>query len=608
MGRGSAYGESCLGFSYLHGLGVEKNYATAFTHFQKAADEGSSDGLAMLGHCYQNGFGVEQDTYWAFSLIQESANMWDEDGQRHLADCYWNGRGVCEDKDEAENLYWKAAENGCDWAFSILLSLLLQGDLEADGKRLLRLLNHGIETGDVKCKIDLASLLLSGDGSSKDKNRGRQLLEEAAATGITRGMVQLGLYYLIEDEDKKAFRLFKRASASDLEACIYAGICLSQGLGVQQNLQDAKLFYQKGFCAEGKDEEMSFAAAFALSCETSDLFQKSILEGSERGLARLGLMYRHGRGVEKNVDEAIRLLLLAEKKGSSIAGVEMGRVYAEGDGVQQDDISAVAHFLRALRNGLMTGSAKLAESLSRGGGSVEETEEVLRLAKEASDAGNVDAHLFLAHWYAPEGVPGSEVDIDPAEGVRLTKLAADMGDSIAQRSLGVEYLVGHVVQENVEEGLRLIRASARDGYRVAQRDIGIFNVYRDYGETNLCKGVQYLRKADQQGDIGACFELGKLYMSGRGVRRDTAKAVEHFVKAANCKSEAAIVQLGLCARNGVVLEKYGRQALELFRQAADLGSADGKLLLGLCFRRGEGVMQNNAKALEMLRQSTYGSV
>lgn len=507
----------------------------------------------------------------AFGLFQESAELSSREGQRYVADCYWNGRGIDEDKEEAVSWYWKAAENGWRWALSILASLHCQGDQEVESvKRKLCLLNHCIERGCVSCKVVLSKMLLSGDMLGRDTQRGCQLLEETVGAGSTTGMVQLGVYYLQQEDGEKAFNLFERAAKTDMEAYIFVGFCLEHGFGVERNSLKAIASYQTGFCIVENVERYSPAAAFVLSFScpgltnlpehnAKNLFKQVVLDGGQHGLARLGLLLRHGeepfedhgvledcsasdplsirlahagllhrRGqiMEKNVEEAIRLLLLAEKKGSDIAGVEMGTIYAEGDGVQQDDISAAAHFHRATRNGYTTGSSDLAESLLRGGGSAEETEEIIRLAKEASDAGNVDAHLFLARWFAQEGVPGSEIDIDPAEGVRYTRLAADAGDSIAQRSRGVDYLVGHVVQENIDEGLGLIRAAARGGNEVALRDLGIFNVNEDYGQRNLSKGVRYLRKADRKGDIVACFELGKFYCTGNGIRLDASKAVE----------------------------------------------------------------------------------
>lgn len=102
---------------------------------------------------------------------------------------------------------------------------------------------------------------------------------------------------------------------------------------MEKNAPEAISSYQKGFGSIEKVEDTSPAAAFALYHEVHESwsFVQSVAEGSEHGLARLGLMFRHGHDFENDYYEAIRLLLLAEKKGSKVAAVELGKIYFEGD-------------------------------------------------------------------------------------------------------------------------------------------------------------------------------------------------------------------------------------------------------------------------------------
>lgn len=175
----------------------------------------------------------------------------------------------------------------------------------------------------------------------------------------------------------KAYVLFQQASENDLDACIYHGFCLEHGVGVDKNGQEATVLYQKGFEVAEKTRESSPAAAFIPEhcSHTSNgqqdrnwncLFKQTVEEGGEHGLTRLGLMYKYGKGIEQNFGEAVKLLLLAEKKGSNIAGDKVGKLYFEGERVQKDDIGAATHFRRAADNGCTSGCIQLARTLSEG--------------------------------------------------------------------------------------------------------------------------------------------------------------------------------------------------------------------------------------------------
>ncbi len=51
---------------------------------------------------------------------------------------------------------------------------------------------------------------------------------------------------------------------------------------------------------------------------------------------KLGLRYLHGDGVEKNVEEAVRIFRLAAKASCAEAEVEMGKCFHAGKGVEKE--------------------------------------------------------------------------------------------------------------------------------------------------------------------------------------------------------------------------------------------------------------------------------
>ncbi len=68
--------------------------------------------------------------------------------------------------------------------------------------------------------------------------------------------------------------------------------------------------------------------------------------------AYLGLRYRRGDGVKKNLKEAARLFRLAADAGSDVGRLHLGLSYLDGEGVEEDEEEAVNLFLYSGGKGL----------------------------------------------------------------------------------------------------------------------------------------------------------------------------------------------------------------------------------------------------------------
>lgn len=215
---GGSFGESCMGFSFLKGIGVDKNEDKALLHFRHAVEGGSGDAEFNLGTCYKNGYGVDVDVYCAVKHFQESARLLNREGQFHLAECHWSGLGVEENKEEALDMFWKAADNGSEDPLNRLASLLCAKSIEVrDSEKSARLLQRCIKSGCASCKVSLGQRLLR-----TDEGRAYELLQEAASNGNIKGLIHLGICFLegvgTKRDPKKALNLFNRASETTKEA------------------------------------------------------------------------------------------------------------------------------------------------------------------------------------------------------------------------------------------------------------------------------------------------------------------------------------------------------------------------------------------------------
>jgi TPR repeat protein len=136
----------------------------------------------------------------------------------------------------------------------------------------------------------------------------------------------------VKENPERAFRFFKRAARrKEVKAYSAIGTMLRNGCGVPQN--------------------------YALAVQW---FQHAARRKDPRAIARLAAMYLHGLGVEKNVNEAIRLYREAADLDSAYAFYKLGQIYSHG----RQDIGLDKDIDEAKR--LLQNAVRLGHSLAAG--------------------------------------------------------------------------------------------------------------------------------------------------------------------------------------------------------------------------------------------------
>jgi TPR repeat protein len=101
-----------LGYCYMSGTGVERDYAEALKWLRRAVEHDERYAEAHLGEMYKNGWGVPQDDAEALKWFRRSADQEYRGGQYNLALMLLEGRGVVRDRAAAEELLSHAADHG----------------------------------------------------------------------------------------------------------------------------------------------------------------------------------------------------------------------------------------------------------------------------------------------------------------------------------------------------------------------------------------------------------------------------------------------------------------------------------------------------------------
>ena len=201
-----------------------------------------------------------------------------------------------------------------------------------------------------------------------------------------------------------------------------------------------------------------------------------------------------------------------------------------------------------------------------------------------------------------KNAPSLPADKEEAR-IKELRSKAEKGDGEAQFSLGVCYMNGDGVQQNMAEAVKWYRKAAEQGYADAQNNLGVCYEDGNGVQKNMTEAVKWYRKAAEQGHIVAQFNLGGCYKDGNGVQKDMAEAVKWYRKAADQGLANAQNELGYCYYEGNGVQKNMTEAVKWIRKAAEQGHIVAQRNLGFCYENGNGVQKDMAEAVRFYRMS-----
>lgn len=188
-------------------------------------------------------------------------------------------------------------------------------------------------------------------------------------------------------------------------------------------------------------------------------------EADGRAQFVLGIDYAFGRGVEKNLTEAVKWYRLAAEQGYAPAQFELADFYYDGKGVEKDLAEAVKWFRKAAEQGHEVAQYNLGILYKYGYGVEKELTKAVKWIRKAAEQGYDSAQYELAVCY---GI-GSGVEKDYKEAAKWALEAAKQGNDKAQYALGWCYKQGCGVDINQDEAIRWFTKSADQGNEKAKR-------------------------------------------------------------------------------------------------------------------------------------------
>lgn len=361
------------------------------------------------------------------------------------------------------------------------------------------------------------------------------------------------------------------------------GWIYEKGLGVEKDLVRAACLYGK---AAGFDlSEYPGKEAMAGLGRILDQVEWKALAAADGGdaFATLGYLYRHGWGVEKDAEKALKYYLCAAEAGNEKAMSALGEIY-EAAG----DFDAALGWYERAEN-----FSTLSEFWWAGRGGVQDYDrafEYLRCDIEADRAGSSPVELGCMY----ECGLGVEKNPETAiahyrEALEWDRYSADMAlwrlkvlGVPAERNEGsgaheaVEIVPVGPSEESVSEDMwkekwqeRELRAAESGDVEAMVRLGGMYLNCEE--STDPREAAKWFRKAAELGHAGAMAELGKLYEEGRGVLMNARKAVQWYRKAAELGNAEGMFYLGGACRYGWGVDGDLQEALKWYREASELG-------------------------------------
>ncbi len=270
---------------------------------------------------------------------------------------------------------------------------------------------------------------------------------------------------------------------------------------------------------------LTIIAQVALSCFGKDDYARIInsmqyspeleeyaRQGNAEAQNTLGLVYKHGKGVEKNIETANYWFRQSASRGYDNAMVNLGTAYLSGTGVEKDP-------------------AKAAE-----------------LFEDAAAKDNQAAIFNLATMY----MKGIGVPRNPGKAFQYAEKAAN-----AVHKTGT-------LAENEMQTLTDMGVTAR-----AQAFLALCYRMGIGTQKDMAKSMEYLKRAAKNGEMSACMILADAYEHGKNAPKDIAVAENYYKKAADSGMSLAQYALGIRYASGETIRKNTSEAIRYLTQAVD---------------------------------------
>lgn len=377
----------------LYGRSVEKGNDDLLQQRIKLADNGSLFDCIFVANCYNHGKGVKRDKTKAIEYFTKAAKANSADGQRELALIYLNSK----EPEKAVEWFKRGANN------NDLSSIFYYGKLLSEGKGIKQDPQQGAnyllkaaEAGFPMGQYEIAQSYFNGNGVVKNTDQAIAWLTKAANNGVGKAQYQLATCYVNGEGVPVDFdqatgwfaAVLSKSHEKTFRKLFEPGENSWAGTPYHEYLKGLKYYSDKDFDnamkrfkavekakqKEGKTMQGVILANKEYAKHDLKKGVKSLSEAAKTipmAMYLLGGMYEAGRGVDKNMEQALTYLTQAADAGYAPALCYLGDMYYEGRGVAQDYAKAIECYNKAMAQLTPSAAKRLASCYENGYGGLE---------------------------------------------------------------------------------------------------------------------------------------------------------------------------------------------------------------------------------------------
>ncbi|MDO5296383.1 MAG: tetratricopeptide repeat protein [bacterium] len=267
--------------------------------------------------------------------------------QEFIADAYLNHYGsALVSAEEAEFWLRQVAEEGRTDAQYKLANCYKAGLFgKKDSKQAVLWYRKGAEQGHKDCQRQLLECYAHGDGTDKDMKQVISYYRQGAEQGDIKCIYQLALCYKygngVPADTKQAINLFRQGAEQGVEL----GADYFSRMRGEVKWEHKQCHYRLGLCykhGDGVSKDLKQAVNW---------FSKGGNLGDPDCRYQLGVCYQRGYGVNKDLKQAASLFTKAADDGHMGAQYNLGQCYELGLGVQKDRNRAIDWYRQAAKQG-----------------------------------------------------------------------------------------------------------------------------------------------------------------------------------------------------------------------------------------------------------------
>ena len=390
-----------LGFAHETGQGAEASTEKAIAYYKKAIAKGSANAGYRLAFILLES-GEKEKIAEAKRLLEAQAESDPAVSGRILGEAWLLGR-FSEKPDSTSAIKWweKASEAG-DVPSQMFLARFYGGqmgfpELKNPGLSLKYFL-QAAEAGNAGAMVGAGSRLLYGEGVTRDEEKGKALLNKAIEAKDFSAYLALGKFQEVVKKDfKAALEQYQRGADEGQVDCMI----------------QAATYYLEG---RGVDKDVTRAT-------------KILNAAAEKGnpQAHLSLAILAFQEEEPDVLTGYKHLLSASTGGLATAQNELGLLYLSGKLGVADVPAAITWFGSAAQANYAPAQNNLGALYEQGTGVPQNYETAAQYYNLSAAQGNASAVLALARFHAA----GAAMEVNKELAWALAKLAEEYGEGNA---------------------------------------------------------------------------------------------------------------------------------------------------------------------------------